>query len=110
MSKQHVTAEEKHYIKLNNKLHKEINELRLANAKLLDANKLLTDKNNSLEYTIAQQKDWIERLCDCVKMTPKDFKAWTETVTKQVENERLQQENLQFIKNFLEKSTNLFNL
>ena len=29
MSKQNVSAEEKHYIKLNNKLHKEINELKL---------------------------------------------------------------------------------
>ena len=101
--KNKLTAEEKHYIKLNNKLRKEVSELKLLNTKLLDANNLLKVKNNSLEYTIAQQKDWIERLCDCVKMTPEAFKLWAETVAKQVENERLQQENLQFVKEFIGK-------
>ena len=110
MNKQKISAEKKHYIKLNNKLHKQINELRTINTQLLDKNKLLQVENESLRYTTEQQQDWIERLCDCVKMTPEAFKLWAETVSKQVETERIKQENLQFVKDFLKNSTNLFNL
>ena len=110
MNKQKISAEEKHYIKLNNKLHKQVNELKVINTQLVDKNKLLEIEKNSLQYTVEQQKDWIERLCDCVKMTPEAFKLWAESISKQVENERIKQENLQFVKDFLKKSTNLFNL
>ena len=110
MSKQKISAEEKHYIKLNNQLHKQIKQLKLTNSRLVFENEQLKQLNDSYISKVEQQQDWIERLCDCVKMTPEAFKLWTEAICKQAELETVKQEHLKCVLDFIKNSSGLFNL
>lgn len=103
MSKQHITAKEKHYIKLNNKLRKEINELKIDRVKLLDKITLLDVENESLRKTVKQQSEWITEISKTVQMTPEDFKKYLNDLSERVILEQRRQEQIQFVKDFVTK-------
>ena len=103
MSKQNVSAEEKHYIKLNNKLHKEINELKLDKIKLIDSNTLLRVENESLLKTVKQQQEWMLEISKQMDLAPSEFRKYLEDISNKVILEQRTQDQLDFIKRFLGK-------
>jgi chromosome segregation ATPase len=103
MSKQHITAEEKHYIKLNNKLRKEINELTIDRVKLLDKVTLLDAENDSLRKTVKKQSEWIAEISKAVQMTPEDFRKYLNDLSERVSLEQRKQDQIEYIKTIFGK-------
>lgn len=97
MSKQHITAEEKHYIKLNKKLQQKLNVSEAERRRLCNEVFSLNTTVSKMQDIIQEQQVWIKRLRDCVKMSPEEFNLWVQDIRNQTQLELDKQENLKSI-------------
>jgi predicted HicB family RNase H-like nuclease len=70
-----ITAEEKHYQKLNKRLNNQVNEYRESCINYRKENNRLTEENSKLRQENDQYKDWVERLLEYTELNEKDIKA-----------------------------------